>query len=218
MIIGMMPALEFAASADSYVASIGTQSYTTLQDAIDNASDGETISIQASVEESVTYTGTTGKTVTINGQGYAVTGTYASGDNASCALTVTGGGTRRLENITFTGGTTSGTTVNDHSVGIYADTSFTGTVADIDGNVSAIGGEANVDSGSTVGGNSIGLKNLGTGTVNVTSATGGSSAYSAGCSIGVYNANGTVNVATAKGVPHFAMLLFWQTAPCFSYL
>lgn len=197
-------ALTASAITDPTV-SIGATGYATLQAALNSATDGDTIMLNSDTTESVNYT-TLGKNVTIDGQGFTVTGAPSDVGNmggpdpsnpmnfitptygSSAALTITGSGVVFLKNITLKGGIYTGT--HGGSIGLYTDSNFTGRVISL-GSVSAIGGnDSNYDT--------CGIYQNGTGTVDIETAIGGKNTDY--CSAGVVNlASGTVNIVTATG-------------------
>jgi hypothetical protein len=178
MVLTLQPTTARADVA-SPVAYIGSTGYTTLTSAMAAASNNEVIQLVSNITEAVSYTDTTGKTVTIDGGGYQVTA--PSGSLTNNALTLSGIGTVILKNVTLQGGDSS--VANSVSTGLAVE----GIISvQSYGTVSVRGGAAT---------DSYGLNNSSTGTVDVTHA------YAAGVSsgIGVYNSLGTVNVSTATG-------------------
>ena len=216
-------AMGFTVSAAAVAATLTSASgtatgYPTLQDAVNAAADGGIITLNKDVTESVTYTGTAGKTVTIDGQGHTVTGLdgdVSDGGLGIFALEVSGSGTLKLKDITLTGGANASTAP---TAGIGANETFTGTVADL-GAVKVVGGAGDTSCGlycaqSSTGtidvtealgadgypNTSFGILAMGSGTINATKAQGGNVTGDHPSSMGVANfGTGTVNVDTAIG-------------------
>ena len=182
-----------------YCASItrsgATIDYPTLTAALAAAVNGDTITLLKDITESVSYTVSSDKTITIDGQNHKIIGVDTT-DKDSIALTIDGIGNINLKNITLQ----AGVATNNHaSCGLYvtgdANVNAYGTVNAFGNTAINSWGVANNGSGTvnvtTATGNDYGITNSSTGTVNVTTAT--------SPSIGVYNRSGTVNVGTATG-------------------
>lgn len=155
-----------------------TTYYEALTEALTAAANGDTVTLLGNITESATYTGTAGKTITIDGGGFTVTAPDSASE--SIALSLSGEGTVTLTNITLQGGSAT-----NSSVGLRVD-----GLLDIrsDGTVSVYGGNT--------AGNGFGLANYSVGTVDVTTA----SASGSNIGFGVANyTTGTVNVSTAEG-------------------
>ena len=152
-----------------------TTYYKTLADALAAAADGETITLLNDITESAIYTGSEGKTITVDGQNHTVTGATV---DTSIALMLGGTDTFILKNLTLQG--------NGVSSGIGLQTGGLVCIRSC-GTVNVSGGEAL---------SSIGLNNFSAGTVDLTGAYGPGSSSG----IGVYSdSSGTVNVGTAEG-------------------
>ncbi len=159
-----------------------TTNYDTLSAAL-AAAHNDTITLLRDVTELVVLTATTNNTITIDGQGHTITGADCNGQG-SAALTLSGDGNVILKSLTLRGGAepsfafnSSGLLVSGGSVNVLCE-----------GTVNAYGGSNNSY-------NSIGLIHSGSGSVNITNATGGSAQQS---SFGVQNNGaGTVNVTNA---------------------
>ena len=154
--------------------------YPFLSNALEEAANGNTITLLANITESVNYTVSTGKTITIDGGGFKLTGQDSATE--SVALTLTGTGTVILKDLTLQGGTSTG--ANGVSIGLR-----TGGILDIRsyGIVSAKGGTAD---------NSYGLDNSSSGTLDVTNASASGNFMGVGAA---NNGPGTVNVGDAQG-------------------
>ncbi|MCD7827756.1 MAG: carbohydrate-binding domain-containing protein [Clostridiales bacterium] len=129
LVFTMVPMMAFASGS---AASIGTDSYDTLQDAVDAAVDGDTVVLEASVTEDITVTG---KSITLDLNGNTITN--ASGDTITVAidasLTIEGDGT--VDNVTngkaalFNNGTVvlnGGTYTRSKEAGTYSPNSANG--------------------------------------------------------------------------------------------
>jgi len=168
-----------------------TTYYTTLEDALVAAENGDTVNLLGSTTEYITYTVTSDKTITIDGHGNTLTGGEVyDGHTITTALTLNGEGTIILKNITLAAGTAD--KVYGFVVGKSSETANVLNVLNL--------GNVNVYAGVTTGKgyDCYGLVNYSAGTVNVTSVT-------ADCTNGtnefVYSVDnegsGTVNVTSA---------------------
>jgi uncharacterized repeat protein (TIGR02543 family) len=154
--------------------------YDTLSAAL-AAAQNDTVTLLRDVTESVVLAATTDNTITIDGQGHTITGEAAAGQS-SVALTLSGDGNVILKDLTLQGGGAP----NDDSSGLLVSGGSVNALCE--GTVNAYGANSSQVSS--------GLIHRGSGAVNITSATGGSSAQFA--SYGVQNTGaGTVNVANA---------------------
>lgn len=153
--------------------------YPTLYDALNEASDGETIKLLKDISDSTVYFASTDKTITIDGQGYILTGT------AAYALDLSGEGVVILKDITLHGGKAP--------MGISCGLNVTGKVSvQSIGIVKALGGSGTY---------SYGLDTSTSGVVNITEASAG---LATEYSYGVNNRDdttggGNVNVKIVKG-------------------
>ncbi|MCD7774726.1 MAG: hypothetical protein LUH40_03985 [Clostridiales bacterium] len=129
LVFTMVPMMAFASDG---AASIGTDSYDTLQEAVDAAVGGDTVVLEASVTEDITVTG---KSITLDLNGNTITN--ASGDTITVAidasLTIEGDGT--VDNISngkaalFNNGTVvlnGGTYTRSAEAGTYSPNSANG--------------------------------------------------------------------------------------------
>lgn len=179
--------------------------YATLTEALAVAVDGDTITLLDDITESVSYTVTTGAAITIDGQNHKITSSVVGTD--AFALILSGNGIVNLKNLTLLGGTAA-TAADSRGLTVYDNVSVQS-----DGIVNTKGGSASSYStgltnygsgtvnvtaatGDAAYGTSTGLSNIGSGTVNVTTATGGSAEGSRGVD---NSGEGTVNVTTATG-------------------
>ena len=199
LVVGMLPATAMAANTSVSTAEA-------LTTALANAADGDTITLTGAITGNFSYTGSAGKTVTIDGGGKTITG--APGTDTP-ALTLSGGGTVILKNVTLQGGNMSshscglsvsgGTNVYGDAdvIGGPASTSSIGLLCSNAGATvvidSAIGGNVSGDNGI-----SYGLRSI-SGTVAVTTATGGPVYGSYGSSYGIANAAANVYAGSATG-------------------
>ncbi len=164
-------------------AQIGSTLYSSVEEALAAAGDGEKITLTRDVTETVSYTAEPDRTVIIDGNGYTLTA-WESGGN-SVALTVSGTGTLILKDILLVGGPTPFLDWSELSAGLYIPDGADATILS-EGTVTARGGKGYA---------SAGVINY-TGTVNITSAYGGDDG---GYSYGVWNDTGTVNACLAQG-------------------
>ena len=174
--------------------------YPTLTAALAAAEDGNTVTLLNDITESVTYTASVDKTITIDGNNFSITGT----ETTPSALTLIGAGLVKLKNLTLKGGDSSTQTSSGLAISGSVNVCSYGTVTALGGLANTSYGLVNNGSGTVdvteANGNGtqlgIGVNNTGTGTVNAGTATG---MYSLnGYGIGVANtAGGTVNVTTA---------------------
>ena len=208
MMLTLIPALPVYAASELTVGTGGA--YSTLREALLAVANGDTIKLLSDVTETSNDTvDTTGKNITIDGQGFKITG---ASDLNSTALKLSGSGTIILKDLTLQGGTASsgscmglivsGSTnvLSCGTVNVVAGTSPTQSVGVWNNGTgtlnvtTATGGEC---TGTNIGNQSAGVMNFSTGTVNVTTASGGKSGY---YSFGVENGStGTINVTTAIG-------------------
>ncbi len=198
LILSLLPATVLADDAPAVVV-IGDTGYNTLSDALAAAADGDVIMLNESITESVNYTVSADKTVTINGCGNTLTG------DASCVLSLTGAGTVILKNLTLQSGASSGTStgldvsgsVSVQSYGTVTANGSAATATSSYGVTNSGTGTVDVTEAVAAGMQSgVGAYNTGSGTINVGSATGSGAVNGAGA----YNgASGTINVTTASG-------------------
>jgi len=92
--LSLLPMTALAAPAPLTVGTGGD--YTTIADALVNAADGDTILLLNDITESVSYTVTTGKTITIDGDGFTITGVDGT---SSAALSLDGAGDLIIKDI-----------------------------------------------------------------------------------------------------------------------
>lgn len=200
--------LTLAACAAQLTSNGAVTNYDTIQNALDAAADGDTVTVLRNSTETLTYPGTVEKTFTVDGGGYTVTAPD-SADSSSFALVLGGSGTIILQNITLQGGTVSSGEYTSSGLSIASGSSLTvlsGGAFSANGGGSSYrsagvihlgAGAVNVDSAAGGSGTtSYGVYNGGSGTVNVNTAqagTGSSGSY------GIYNNGGTVNAAAATG-------------------
>jgi hypothetical protein len=153
--------------------------YMTLTEALAGAAGGDTIALLSDLTETVTYTVASDKCITIDGQGHTLTNGSGMGMSTT-GLSLDGTGEIILKNLTIQGSA---------SAGVSSGLAVSGSVNVLStGVVAAIGGSGM--------GYSYGVLNNGSGTVNLSEATGDTAATSCG----VYNsAGGTVNVSSATG-------------------
>jgi|GEM_PF-1122280 len=167
------------------VASITKNGSTTYYDTFSTAlaaANNDTVTLLRDTTETVSFTAATENTLTIDGKSHTITGEDFTGGETA-ALTLSGDGNVILKDLALQGGkgsTSYGLLVSGGSVNVLCE-----------GTVNAYGALDNTTSYSTY---SIGLGHRGSGSVNITNATGGL-AYG---SIGVWNSGtGTVNVTNA---------------------
>jgi hypothetical protein len=167
-----------------FEARIGGTYYMLIQNALNGAVSGDTVTLLRNITATANVTlDSNGKTVTLDGGNFTLTGPNG-GD--SYGLTLSGSGTVILKNITLQGGDNT----TESSCGIFI---LPDSAVDVlsSSTVNALGGDPAT-------GSSYGVYNFGSGTVNVTNATGGT-ATAAGHSFGVWSSLGTVNSTTATG-------------------
>ena len=204
MVLTMLPLTAWAGEPGPRPLTVGSGgNYTTLDAALSEVENGETITLMEDITEGASYTATVGKIITIDGKGHTITG--VAGDSSN-ALYLQGEGTVVLKDLKLLGGEATSSSVGLITVGQVNVVSI-GTVTVTGGTVSGYGsyGLNNSSSGiisiTTATGRlanfSYGVLQQGTGTVNVNTATGGEARNS---SVGVYCvfANGNVNVNTAS--------------------
>lgn len=171
MLFALLPSGTLTASAADASVSDGAALQTALTDAGKN---GGTVTMTGDITGSVKIIVNPNKTVVLDGGDYTLTGT--SGVVDATALTVDGSGTLILKNITLQGGVGSATTLSSN--GLSTSNTFRGVIATW-GYASVIGGSSlSSDAGCQ------GLDAFGSGSISLTSATGGASGISRGvCAI-----------------------------------
>ena len=180
--VGLLPVTAAATNTSASTLTVGTGgTYATLTQALAAAADGDTIKMLSDLTESVSYTVTTDKTVTIDGNGKTLTGNNGT-DGAALTLSNTGiTGTIKLKNIKLQGGSYN----DSDGYALCLEVAIGLTVVNL-GNVTCYTGTAASSSGTAYA-----VYNMSPSVVNITSATANTSK-----SIGVLSGSGTVNVDT----------------------
>lgn len=123
--------LPVTALASRLPQTVSVSSAAELTDALADSIDGDVLQLTGDITGSFAYTGTSGKTITIDGQSsYTIT----AADESQTALSLSGEGTVILKSITLRGGTN---TTEAMSAGLKTAGSI---VAQSEGTVNAIGG------------------------------------------------------------------------------